>query len=184
MRDPADRLTIRFDGQVAVVTGAGRGLGAAYARLLAARGATVVVHDAGVAADGSGFDAGVADAVVRQITERGGTAVASHENLESAAGCRRVIELAVERFRRIDALIHNAGLVIFAPVEETDATTWDRMVNLGVHASFHLVKAVLPRMKQQRYGRSCSPLQAGRWTWVARLPAWPPTAWGRWLSSV
>jgi NAD(P)-dependent dehydrogenase (short-subunit alcohol dehydrogenase family) len=153
MPERGDHQTVRFDGRVAVVTGAGRGLGAAYARLLAARGAAVVVHDAGVAQDGGGLDPAVADAVVREIAERGGTAVACYENLESAEGCRRVIQLAAERFQRVDALIHNAGLVIFAAVEETDPATWDRMVNLGVHAPFHLVQAALPHMKRQRYGR-------------------------------
>ena len=144
---------IRFDGQVAVVTAAGRGLGAAYARLLATRGATVVVHDAGVAPDGGGFDPGVADGVVREITTRGGTAVACYENLETASGCRNVIERAIERFRRIDILIHNAGLVIFASLEAIDTAMWNRMVNLGVQSSFHLAQAVIPHMKRQRYGR-------------------------------
>lgn len=144
---------IRFDGQAAVVTGGGRGLGAAYARLLAARGASVLVHDAGVAEDGSGSDPSVADGVVREIVAGSGSAAACYENLESAAGCRRVIDLAIERFRRVDVLIHNAGLVILSAVEETDAATWDRMMNLGVHSSFHLVRAALPHMKRQRYGR-------------------------------
>ena len=133
MADPSSPQGVRFDGQVAIVTGAGRGLGAAYARLLAGRGAAVVVHDAGVAADGSGFDPAVADTVTREIMSRGGTAVACHDNLESAAGCRRVIEFAFERFERIDVLVHNAGLVIFTSIEETDPTTRDRMVNLGIH---------------------------------------------------
>src|SRR6266478_7129074 len=110
MADPSSPPGVRFDGQVAIVTGAGRGLGAAYARLLARRGAVVVVHDAGVAADGSGFDPAVADTVAREIMSRGGTAVACQENLESAAGCHRVVELAIERFERIDVLVHNAGL--------------------------------------------------------------------------
>jgi NAD(P)-dependent dehydrogenase (short-subunit alcohol dehydrogenase family) len=153
MPDGAGQRKIRFDGQVAVVTGAGRGLGAAYARLLAARGAAVVVHDAGVAPDGSGFDATVADAVVQQIVERGGTAIACYENLESAAGCRRVVQLAADRFQRVDVLIHNAGLVIFAPMEGTDPIVWNRMVDLGIHAPFHLVQAALPHMKRQDYGR-------------------------------
>ena len=154
MDSAADRdLAIRFDGQVAVITGAGRGLGAAYARLLADRGAAVVVHDAGVAADGSGADPAVAEDVVRQITGHGGTAVACDENLESPAACRRVIELAVERFQRVDVLVHNAGLVVFSPMEQMEPATWERMVNVGIHAPFHLVHAVLPHMRRQRYGR-------------------------------
>src|SRR4051794_23052910 len=97
---------IRFDGQVAVITGAGRGLGTADARLLAARGAAVVVHDAGVAQDGSGADPAVADSVAHEIAARGGTAAACHENLEEAAACRRVVAFAIDRFGRLDVLIH------------------------------------------------------------------------------
>lgn len=148
-----DLPEIRFDGQVAVVTGAGRGLGAAYARLLAARGAAVIVHDAGVDRDGSGFDPTVADGVVQEIIELGGTAAACYENLEEAAACQRAIAFAVGRFGRLDVLVHNAGLVIFADLVETKSDVWDRMVNLGVHAPFHLVQAVLPHMRRQRYGR-------------------------------
>jgi NAD(P)-dependent dehydrogenase (short-subunit alcohol dehydrogenase family) len=151
-RTARDRL-IRFDGQVAVITGAGRGLGAAYARLLASRGATVVVHDAGVAQDGSGADATVAEAVVQQIVDGGGTAIACDENLESAAAGRRVIELAFDRFGRVDVLIHNAGLVVFSPLEQMDPAMWNRMVNVGIHAPFYLVQAALPHMRRQRYGR-------------------------------
>jgi NAD(P)-dependent dehydrogenase (short-subunit alcohol dehydrogenase family) len=114
MPEHAAQPSIRFDGQVIIVTGAGRGLGAAYARLLAARGGTVVVHDAGVAQDGSGFDPSVADAVVSEITAMGGTAAACYENLEDAAAGGRVVEFAMARFGRVDALVHNAGLVVFA----------------------------------------------------------------------
>ena len=77
---------IRFDNQVAVVTGSGRGLGEAYVRLLSERGAHVVVHDAGVTLDGQGFDQSVADGVVRKITNAGGHAIACYENLETRVG--------------------------------------------------------------------------------------------------
>src|SRR5205807_9539854 len=117
---------IRFDGQVALVTGAGRGLGAAYARLLAARGAAVVVHDAGVGQDGSGHDPSVADGVVAEIAAAGGIAAAAYENLEDTAACARLVDVAVARFGRLDALIHNAGLVVFASLDETTPDVWNR----------------------------------------------------------
>src|SRR5258708_39071394 len=101
MTAPPSLTRIRFDGQVAIVTGAGRGLGAAYARLLADRGAAVVVHDAGVAADGSGADPTVADGVARDILSRGGTPVACPDNLETGAGCRPLVRPALERVCRV-----------------------------------------------------------------------------------
>lgn len=127
---------IRFDEQVAVVTGSGRGLGAAYARLLAERGAAVVVHDAGVRPDGTGGDASVADGVVGEIRAAGGTAVACHENLDGRDACRRVVDVAMDNFGRLDVLVHNAGPVVFTPVEEVNPATFDRMLGVGVTAPF------------------------------------------------
>jgi NAD(P)-dependent dehydrogenase (short-subunit alcohol dehydrogenase family) len=138
---------IRFDGRVALVTGAGRGLGAAYARALAARGASVVVHDAGVEVDGSGGDPSVAEAVAREI---GG--MASIENLESEEGCRRAVEAAVERFGRLDVVIHSAGLVAWEELGEADRS-WERMRRVNVDAPFHVTRAAFPIMKRQGYGR-------------------------------
>src|SRR5260370_15759200 len=102
-------MPIRFDSQVALVTGAGRGLGTAYARLLAALGAAVVVHDAGVAQDGSGHDPSVADGVVAEIAAAGGSAAATYENLEDAAARARIVHFAVARFRPLYAPVHNAS---------------------------------------------------------------------------
>jgi len=136
-----------------VVTGAGRGLGAAYARLIAARGGAVVVHDAGVQQDGSGFDPTVADAVASEITAAGGVAAACYENVEDPAGCARIVTFALDRFGRLDALVHNAGLVVFASLEDSEPAVWDRMIAIGVDAPFHLARAAVPYMRQQGYGR-------------------------------
>jgi NAD(P)-dependent dehydrogenase (short-subunit alcohol dehydrogenase family) len=143
---------IRFDDQVALVTGAGRGLGAAYARALASRGAAVVVHDAGVEQDGSGGDPAVADAVVADIVAARGTAVASHENLEHEGAGARIVEDAVERFGRLDIVIQNAGLVIW---EELDAAhrSWERMRRVSIDAPFDITRAAFPVMKEQGHGR-------------------------------
>jgi NAD(P)-dependent dehydrogenase (short-subunit alcohol dehydrogenase family) len=148
-----EQQAIRFDGQVVVITGAGRGLGAAYARLIAARGALVVVHDAGVAQDGSGSDPSVADAVVAEINAAGGVAAACYDNLENPAAGVRIVEFAVSRFGRVDALVNNAGLVVFASIEETQPAVWDRMVAIGITAPFHLARAAIPHMRRQGYGR-------------------------------
>jgi NAD(P)-dependent dehydrogenase (short-subunit alcohol dehydrogenase family) len=153
MSTHTDQQLIRFDGQVIIVTGAGRGLGAAYARLIAARGGAVIVHDAGVAQDGSGFDPSVADAVVAEITAAGGTAAACYENLEDALAAERIVDVAMGRFGRLDVLIHNAGLVVFANLQATDHAVWDRMLSIGVDAPFHLARAAVPHMRRQGYGR-------------------------------
>jgi NAD(P)-dependent dehydrogenase (short-subunit alcohol dehydrogenase family) len=143
---------IRFNGRVALVTGAGRGLGAAYARALAARGAAVVVHDAGVGPDGSGGDPAVADAVVAEIERAGGTAAACYENLESEAGCHATVGLALELFDGVDVVIQNAGLLVWEELEEADRS-WERMRSVNVDAPFHVTRAVFPHLKKQGYGR-------------------------------
>ena len=143
---------IRLDGRVALVTGAGRGLGAAHARALAVRGASVVVHDAGVAADGSGGDREVADAVVEEIQATGGVATASYENLDSEDGCLRAVELASERFGRLDVVVQNAGLLVWEELAEAEHS-WELMRRVNVDAPFHVTCAALPLMRRQGYGR-------------------------------
>jgi len=144
--------TIRFDGRVVLVTGAGRGLGAAYARGFAARGASVVVHDAGVEADGSGGARGPADAVVDEIAAVGGTAAACYENLESESACLETVDFALERFGRLDVVIQNAGLVIWEELEEAHRS-WERMRRVSIDAPFHITRAAFPTMKENGYGR-------------------------------
>jgi NAD(P)-dependent dehydrogenase (short-subunit alcohol dehydrogenase family) len=143
---------IRFDDQVVLVTGSGRGLGAAYARAFAARGASVVVHDAGVRQDGTGFDPTVADAVVNEIAQSGGSAISSYENLESAEGCERVVGLALDRFGRLDVVIQNAGLLVWEEIEVA-GRSWERMRSVNVDAPFHITRLAFPAMRERRYGR-------------------------------
>ena len=100
---------LRFDGRVAVVTGAGRGLGRSYATLLASHGAKVVVNDPGGGLAGDGTDAGPADDVVREIVAAGGQAVASTDSVATAAGGKAIIEAALDRYGRVDILIHITG---------------------------------------------------------------------------
>jgi NAD(P)-dependent dehydrogenase (short-subunit alcohol dehydrogenase family) len=144
---------LRFDGQTVLVTGGGRGLGRAYAMLLAERGANLLVHDAGVAPDGSGFDRSVADGVVAEMRAAGGVAEAAYDDLITRAGCEGVVDKAVERFGRLDALIHNAGLSLHRPLEDTDEESWSRLLRVNGEAAFWLVKSAFPVMRAQRYGR-------------------------------
>jgi NAD(P)-dependent dehydrogenase (short-subunit alcohol dehydrogenase family) len=143
---------IRFDDRTVLVTGAGRGLGAAYAQALAARGAAVVVHDAGVEPDGTGGDPSIADAVVARIEAEGGTAAACYENLDSEAGCLATVEFALGRFGRLDVVINNAGLLVWEELEAAHRS-WDRMRRVNVDAPFHVTRAAFPVMKEQGYGR-------------------------------
>jgi len=143
---------IRFDGRVVLVTGGGRGLGAAYSRAFAARGASVIVHDAGVGRAGDGADRAVADSVVTEICSAGGTAIAAYENLESEDACARVVERAVAEFGRLDVLVNNAGLVVYEEIEEA-GRSWERMRRIHVDAPFHLTRVAFPVMRRQRYGR-------------------------------
>lgn len=144
---------IRFDNQVILVTGAGRGLGAAYAKLLAQRGATVVVHDGGVQRDGSGGDAEPARRVADEIVARGGTAVPETQNLSTKAACEELIHNAQHRFGRIDALIHSAGIVRYSAFANTTDAEWEAMLNVNIQAPFWLCRAVWPLMVGRDYGR-------------------------------
>lgn len=144
---------IRLDDQVAIITGSGRGLGAAYARLLAERGARVVVHDAGVNKDGTGFDPNVAADAASRIREAGGVAFPSDVILDSKDNCRSLVETTLEKFGRLDILIHNAGWVAYQSVQELTPDFLQRAININLEAPTWLAQAAFPIMKRQNYGR-------------------------------
>src|SRR4029079_16323170 len=104
-------MTIRFDNRVAIVTGAGNGLGRAHALLLAARGAKVVVNDPGGARDGRGGDAAVADKVVREIEAAGGTAIANYDSVADPAAAKNIVQTALDAFGTVDIVVNNAGIL-------------------------------------------------------------------------
>jgi NAD(P)-dependent dehydrogenase (short-subunit alcohol dehydrogenase family) len=144
---------IDFNGQVAVVTGAGRGLGRLYALELARRGASVLVNDLGTTLHGDGADPGVADQVVEEIERAGGVAAASHDSVESPEGGEAIIRAAVDRFGRVDAVVSNAGIFNTAPFDQISHADWRRMLRVHLDGGFHLGQPAFRVMKSQGYGR-------------------------------
>ncbi|WP_124712461.1 SDR family NAD(P)-dependent oxidoreductase [Mycolicibacterium nivoides] len=144
---------IDFKDQVAVVTGAGRGLGREYALELARRGAAVVVNDLGGTMAGQGSDTAVADEVVEEITASGGTAVASYDSVDSQEGGEAIVRTAVERFGRLDAVVSNAGIFNSIPFDELSAEEWRRMLSVHLDGGFYLAQPAYRVMKSQGYGR-------------------------------
>lgn len=144
---------IEFNDQVAVVTGAGRGLGRMYALELARRGAAVVVNDLGGTMAGHGSDVAVADQVVEEITAAGGTALASYDSVDSPEGGEAIVRAAVEQFGRLDAVISNAGIFNSIPFDELTAEDWRRMLSVHLDGGFYLSQPAYRVMKRQGYGR-------------------------------
>jgi NAD(P)-dependent dehydrogenase (short-subunit alcohol dehydrogenase family) len=144
---------LRYDNRVAVITGAGRGLGRAYALLLASRGAKVVVNDTGSALTGEGTDDGPAQRVADEITASGGEAVACVESVATPEGGRAVVAAALDRYGRIDILIHNAGNVRRAPLREMSYADFDAVIDVHLRGAFHVVRPAFPLMCDAHYGR-------------------------------
>jgi NAD(P)-dependent dehydrogenase (short-subunit alcohol dehydrogenase family) len=144
---------LRFDDRVAVVTGAGRGLGRGYALLLAARGAKVVVNDPGASLAGEGVDSAPADELAREISAAGGDAVACAESVATAAGGKAIIDTALDRYGRLDVLVHNAGIVRRGSLKEMTYEDFDAVVDVHLRGAFHVVRPAFPVMCQAGYGR-------------------------------
>jgi NAD(P)-dependent dehydrogenase (short-subunit alcohol dehydrogenase family) len=144
---------LRFDDRVAVITGGGRGLGRAYALLLAAQGAKVIVNDPGGSIAGDGTDAAPADEVVREIIAAGGDAVASTESVTTPAGGNAIIDTALERYGRIDVIVHNAGNVRGGSLKVMSYDDFEAVVDVHLRGAFHVVRPAFPLMCQAGYGR-------------------------------
>lgn len=145
--------TLRFDDRVAVITGAGRGLGREYALLLAAKGAKVVVNDPGGSLTGDGADSAPAQAVVDEIVSAGGEAVAVTDSVATAEGGQAIVDAAVEHFGRLDILIHNAGTVRRGSLKEMSYDDFDAVLDVHLRGAFHVVRPAFPLMCDAGYGR-------------------------------
>ena len=146
-------MRIDFDGRVVIVTGAGNGLGRAYALELVRRGASVLVNDFGGNTDGEGGGTRAADHVVGEIHAAGGTAVASYDSVADDGGARAIATRALDAFGRVDAVVHNAGILRNAPFAEMTDERWSPVVATHLLGGFFLSRAVWPAMASAGYGR-------------------------------
>lgn len=164
---PTDEL--RFDGRVAVISGAGRGLGRAHALLLASRGARVIVNDFGGSHEGDGMSAGPANDVVAEIIAAGGEAAADTNDIGSEDGCKALIETARKEFGRVDIVVNNAGISRWATFPEADAENLERTLDVHVRGTWHTTRAAWPYMVEQNYGRIITTTSTGMFGLPANL---------------
>ncbi|HMM44186.1 MAG TPA: SDR family oxidoreductase [Candidatus Macondimonas sp.] len=144
---------LRYDGRVAVVTGAGNGLGRAHAMLLASRGAKVVVNDLGGAVDGSGSSATAAERVVAEIVEAGGEAVADRNTVSTVEGGQAIIKTALDAFGRVDIVINNAGILRDKSFKNMSPEFLDPVLDVHLKGAFWVTQAAWELMREQKYGR-------------------------------
>jgi len=146
-------MTIRFDNRVAIVTGAGNGLGRAHALLLASRGAKVVVNDPGGARDGRGGDHAAADKVVAEIKAAGGQAVANYDSVADKAGAKNIVQTAVDAFGTLDIVVNNAGILRDKSFPNMTMEDFDFVVQVHFLGSAYVTHAAWPILRQKAYGR-------------------------------
>jgi NAD(P)-dependent dehydrogenase (short-subunit alcohol dehydrogenase family) len=142
-----------LEGKIAVVTGAGRGIGRAIALLLAQEGARVVVNDPGVNADGTGHDQGPADQVAAEIKQAGGEALSNYDSVASMEGGEGIIKTALDAWGRLDILINNAGILRDRMIFNMTEEEWDTVIAVHLKGHFACTKPASVVMRQQRYGR-------------------------------
>ena len=141
---------LRFDGRVAIVTGAGNGLGRAHALLLASRGCKVVVNDLGGGATGGGKSSAAADKVVEDIKAAGGEAVANYDSVEDGA---KIVQTALDTWKRIDIVVNNAGILRDTSFPKMSQEDWDLIYRVHVLGGFRVTHAAWPHMRDAGYGR-------------------------------
>ena len=144
---------IRYDGRVAVITGAAGGLGRSHAIALARRGCALVLNDLGGGPRGDGGDRAPAELVVEEVQALGAEAIANADDIGSAAGGQAVIEAALERFGRVDVVINNAGILRDAAFHKMSDDDWERIFAVHVRGSFHVTRAAWPHLRAAGYGR-------------------------------
>jgi NAD(P)-dependent dehydrogenase (short-subunit alcohol dehydrogenase family) len=144
---------LRFNGRVAIVTGAGQGLGRQHALELAARGAKVVVNDLGGALDGSGASAGPAASVVEEIKKNGGEAVANNDNVATAEGAQAIVRTALDTYGKIDIVVNNAGILRDKSFKNMAPEEFDQVIAVHLRGSFLVTHAAWPHLRGQAYGR-------------------------------
>ena len=145
-----------FDGKVAIITGAGGGLGRQHALALAARGALVVVNDLGGAVDGSGSDTGAAQLVVEEITAAGGEAAADTNSVATPEGGEAIVQTAIDAFGRVDIVINNAGILRDKTFHNMTPEFVDPVLDVHLRGAFNVTKPAWIHMREQRYGRVVS----------------------------
>ena len=146
-------MSIEFKGRVAIVTGAGGGLGREHALALAARGARVVVNDLGAARDGSGGSLSAAETVVQEIRAAGGEAIANGASVTDAAAVQAMVQQAVDTWGRVDILVNNAGILRDKSFAKMELADFQLVIDVHLMGAFNCCKAVWPHMVAQKYGR-------------------------------
>lgn len=142
-----------LDGKVAVVTGAGRGIGREISLLMSREGARVVVNDLGSSDHGEGADKGVAGEVVDEIRAGGGQAVSNPDSVASWEGAHRIIQTALDSFGRIDIVVNNAGIVRDRMIFKMSEQEWDAVLDVHLKGTFNCIRAAAPHMRDQNWGR-------------------------------